>query len=144
MTASRAFRPADGLRLLAVALLLVEGGIHLQQVEGPLNAVPTINTLFLLNAVGAAAIALILAGSRQRLAVFGALAGLGLTLGALVSLAIARADTLFDYAEPVLRTAVTLAAVVELATVLALTGFVLARLREGSGHVRLDGQPRAG
>ena len=37
---------ADGLRLVAVALLLVEGGIHLQQVEGPLNAVPTINTLF--------------------------------------------------------------------------------------------------
>lgn len=130
MTAGRAFGRADGLRLLAVALLLVEGAIHLQQVEGPLSAVPTINTLFTLNAIGAAVIGLLLAGSRQRVAVLGALAGLGLTLGALVSLAITRADTLFDYSEPMLRTAVTLAAAVELATVLALSGFVLARLRD--------------
>jgi len=130
VTAGRAFGRADGLRLLAVALLLVEGAIHLQQVEGPLSAVPTINTLFTLNAIGAAVIGLLLAGSRQRVAVLGALAGLGLTLGALVSLAITRADTLFDYSEPMLRTAVTLAAAVELATVLALSGFVLARLRD--------------
>jgi len=133
MNAGRAFGPADGLRLLAVALLLVEGAIHLQQYEGPLNAVPTINTLFVLNAVGAAAIALVLAASRERVAVLGALAGLGLTLGALVSLAISRAGTLFDYSEPMLRTAVTLAAIVELAAVLALSGFVLARLRAARG-----------
>lgn len=130
MSSGRAFGRADRLRLLAVALLLVEGGIHLQQVEGPLSAVPTINTLFTLNALGAAVIGLLLAGSRRRVAVLGALAGLGLTLGALVSLAIARADTLFDYSEPTLRTAITLAAAVELATVLALSGFVLARLRD--------------
>ena len=130
MTQSRAFGSADGMRLLAVGLLLVEGGIHLQQVEGPLSAVPTINTLFLLNAVGAGLIALVLAGSRQRVAMLGALAGLGLTLGALVSLAISRADTLFDYSEPTLRAAVTFAAVVELLAVLALSGFVFARLRK--------------
>ena len=57
MTRLSAWEASDGLRLLAVALLLVEGGIHLQQYEGPLNAVPTINTLFVLNAFGAAAIA---------------------------------------------------------------------------------------
>lgn len=130
MSSGRGFGRADALRLLAVALLLIEGGIHLQQVKGPLSAVPTINTLFTLNAIGAAIIGLLLAGSRQRVAVLGALGGLGLTLGALVSLAIARADTLFDYSEPVLRTAVTLAAAVELATVLALSGFVLARVRD--------------
>lgn len=121
---------ADGLRLVAVALLLVEGAIHLQQVEGPLNAVPTINTLFLLNAVGAAVLALVLAGSRGFVAVLGSLAALGLTLGALVSLAISRAGTIFDYSEPTLRSAVVLAAVVELAVVLALAAFLLARRRE--------------
>jgi len=130
VTGGRAFGAADGLRLLAVALLLVQGAIHLQQVLGPISAVPTINTLFVLNAVGAAGIALVLAGSRKRTAVLVALAGLALTLGALVSLAISRAGTLFDYTEPMLRPAVTLASAVELAAVLAMAGFTLARLRE--------------
>ena len=130
MTDRGALRAVGGLRLLAVALLLAEGAVHLQQVEGPLKAVPTINTLFVLNAVGAAATALVLAGSRERVAVLGALAGLSLTLTALVSLAISRAGTLFAYSEPTLRPAVTLAALVELAAVLALAGFVLARLRQ--------------
>ena len=130
MTDRGALRAAGGLRLLAVALLLAEGAVHLQQVGGPLRAVPTINALFVLNAVGAAASALVLAGSRERVAVLGALAGLSLTLTALVSLAISRAGTLFAYSEPTLRPAVTLAALVELAAVLALAGFVLARLRQ--------------
>ncbi|MEJ7824350.1 MAG: hypothetical protein WKF48_02915 [Solirubrobacteraceae bacterium] len=59
---------------------------------------------------------------------------LGLTLGALVSLAISRAGTLFDYSEPTLRTAVGLAAFVELAAVLVLAAFVLARRRESVGR----------
>lgn len=126
----RSWTAADGLRLLAVALLLAEGAIHLQQAEGPLSAVPTINTLFVLNAAGAAAIALVLAGSRGLAAVLAALAGLGLTLAALVSLALARAGTLFSYSEPTLRAAVSLSVLVEVAVVLALTAFVLARLRE--------------
>ena len=51
MTRRPAWTAADALRALAVALLLVEGAIHLQQYVGPLNAVPTINTLFVLNAM---------------------------------------------------------------------------------------------
>lgn len=133
MTGRRSWRASDGLRLLAVALLLFEGAIHLQQVEGPLSAVPTIDTLFVLNAIGAAVIALVLAGSREVVAALGALAGLGLTLVALVSLAISRAGTLFDYSEPTLRTAVGLAAFVELAAVLALAAFILVRRRESIG-----------
>ncbi len=138
MTGGRAWTRADGLRLLAVVLLLAEGAIHLQQYEGPLNAVPTINTLFVLNATGAAAIALVLAGSRGFVSVLGALAGLGLTLGALVSLAITRTGTLFSYSEPALRTAVGFAAIVELAGVLALSAFVLVRLRERTPRARVD------
>jgi hypothetical protein len=34
MTDRGALRAAGGLRLLAVALLLAEGAVHLQQVEG--------------------------------------------------------------------------------------------------------------
>jgi hypothetical protein len=137
MTARRAWTRSDGLRLLAVALLLAEGAIHLQQYEGPLNAVPTISSLFVLNAVGAAGIALVLAGSRGLVSVLGALAGLGLTLGALVSLAITRTGTLFSYSEPTLRAAVGLAATVELAVVFALAAFVLVRQRERT-TVRVD------
>jgi|GEM_PF-3039244 len=138
MTGRRPWATSDGLRVLAVALLLAEGAIHLQQVEGPLNAVPTINTLFVLNAVGSACIALVLAGSRANVSVLGALAGLGLTLGALVSLAISRAGTLFEYSEPTLRAAVGFAAGVELAAVLALTAYVVCHLRESATAPRVD------
>lgn len=138
MTRSRAWTTADGLRVLAVALLLVEGGIHLQQYEGPLNAVPTINTLFILNAIGAAGIGIVLAGSRGFASVLAALAGLGLTIGALVSLAISRADVLFSYSEPTLRPAVTLAAFVELCVVLALAGFLVVRAGARVSTPRLD------
>ncbi len=127
---SRPLARSDGLRFAAIALVLLEGGIHLQQYEGTLHSVPTINTLFVLNAIGAAAVALILAGSRDELGVLAALVGIGLTLGALASLAIARVSILFDYSEPTLRGVVALAAIVELAAVLALAGFIAGRLRE--------------
>ncbi|MBA3328264.1 MAG: hypothetical protein H0T43_08180 [Solirubrobacterales bacterium] len=130
MSASPRLHPSDLLRFAAIAFLLLEGGIHLQQYEGPLNPVPTISTLFVLNAVAAAAISLALAASRRHVAVLAALAGLGLTLGALVSLAISRASVLFDYTEPTLRAGVTFALVAELGAVLALSGFLFAWLRE--------------
>ena len=62
------------------------------------------------------------------------LLAVSLSLGALVSLAISRAGTLFDYSEPTLRAAVGLAAFVELAAVLALAAFVLARRRGSLGR----------
>lgn len=138
MTGRGAWTGADALRLLAVVLLLAQAGIHLQQYEGPLNAVPTIGPLFVLNAVGACAIALLLAGSRGSGAVLGSLAGLGLTLGALVSLAITRAGTLFEYSEPTLRAAVVASALVELALVLVLAAFLLAGRRRGGAAPRVD------
>lgn len=116
---------ADLVRCAGVALLLVVGGIHLQQFEGPLRPVPTIGPLFVLNAVGAAVLALALAGVRGDLAKLAALGGIAMTLGALVALAITRVTFLFDYSEPTLRPAVTLAAVVEVVTVAVLGGLVL-------------------
>ena len=123
---------SDALRYLAIALILVEGGIHLQQYVGVLNEVPTINTLFLLNAFSAAGIALVLSVSTGPISIATALGGIGLTLGALVSLAITRVDTLFDYSEPMLRTAVTFATVVELAAVVVLAAYIVVSLRPAS------------
>ncbi len=133
-----AWEVSDSLRVLAVVLLLTEGAIHLQQYEGPLNAVPTINTLFVLNAIGAAVIALVLAGSRGFMAVLGSLAAVGLTLGALVSLAITRIGTLFEYSEPTLRAAVVFAPAVEVGVVLALAAFLLAYRRADRAAPRVD------
>jgi hypothetical protein len=127
---TRTTRRSDRARFLAISLLLCEGGIHLQQYESFLHAVPTINTLFLLNAVSAGIIALALAASRNQVAILLALATIGMTVVALVSLAIARESVLFSYSEPTLRFPVLFAALVELATVLAASRFVAVRARE--------------
>ncbi len=67
-----------------------------------------------------------------------AFAGLALTLGALVSLAISRTGTLFEYSEPALRAGVTFAAIVELGVVLALAAFLVARRGQDQGSPRVD------
>ena len=121
---------ADRLRFTAIALLLGEGLVHLQQYAGLLHSVPTINTLFLLNAIGAGLISLALAASRDRVAILLALGAIGMSVVALVSLAVARASVLFNYSEPTLRTPVVLAALLELGAVLVASGFVALRIGE--------------
>ncbi|HEY5262328.1 MAG TPA: hypothetical protein VIJ33_09460 [Solirubrobacteraceae bacterium] len=123
-------RHSDRVRFLAIGLLLCEGGIHLQQYESFLHSVPTINTLFLLNAVSAGLIALALAASRHRVAILLALGAIGMTVVALVSLAIARESVLFNYSEPTLRFPVLFAALVELLTVVVASRFVAMRIHE--------------
>ena len=123
-------RRSDRIRFLAIGLLLCEGGVHLQQYESFLHSVPTINTLFLLNAVSAAVIALALAACRNEIAILLAISAIGMTVTGLVSLAIARQSVLFNYSEPTLRFPVLFAALVELATVLVASRFVAVRLRE--------------
>lgn len=123
-------RRSDRIRFLAIGLLLCEGGVHLQQYESFLHSVPTINTLFLLNAISAALIALALAATRNQIAILLAIGAIGMTVTGLVSLAIARQSVLFNYSEPTLRFPVLFAALVELATVLVASRFVAVRLRE--------------
>ncbi len=123
-------RSSDWIRFAAIALLLAEGGIHLQQYEGPLHSVPTINTLFLLNAISGALVALVFAASRDRVAILVALSAMGMSVVALVSLAVARASFLFGYSEPTLRAPVVFAAIVELGAVLATAAFVATRMGE--------------
>ncbi len=122
-----ASRPGDSLRYLGAALILFVGGVHLQQYISFMKDVPTVGTLFMLNAIGAGAIALGIAGSRSSLPPLG---GIGLCLGALVSVAIALYATFFDYTET-WRTPTVLAVVSEVLAVAVLAAFILRR-RAGS------------
>ena len=108
--------------LYAGALLtLAVGAIHLQQYAAVLKDVPTIGSLFLLNAAGAGAIA---AALGTRLRALAAVGGIGLSAGALVAVLISLNATLFGYTEPSLRPAVTLSIVVETAAIVALVAFL--------------------
>lgn len=113
---------ADTLRYLGAALILVVGLIHLQQYLDFIKDVPTIGELFLLNAAGAGAIAVMLAARPRSL---GALSGIALSAGALVSVVISLLSSLFDYSEPGLRFPIVLAIVAEAAAMLVLTAYLL-------------------
>lgn len=114
---------ADMLRYLGAAATLVVGAVHLQQYADFIGDVPTIGELFLLNGLGAGAV-LIMLGTR--LAPLGALAGIGLSAGAVASIAIAMTEGgLFDYQEPTFRTPVTISVIAEIAAVLLLTAYLV-------------------
>ena len=112
--------PSDALRYAAIVAILLVGGIHLQQYDAILKDVPTIGVLFILNALGAAGIALAIAGLRGRALVLPALGGIALAVGAIVSVLIARYGTIFDYSEPTYRTAVVLSLLFEVAALAVL------------------------
>ncbi|MGI8945276.1 MAG: hypothetical protein ACR2GL_03435 [Thermoleophilaceae bacterium] len=86
----------DRLKLVGALATLVVGAVHLQQYADFIKDVPTIGVLFLLNGLGAG-VACALLGTRLRAA--GALTGISVSAGALVSIAVARyaGGGLFDY-----------------------------------------------
>lgn len=117
------------LRHIGAAATLAVGAVHLQQYLDFIHDVPTISVLFVLNGIGAGVVAVLL---QTRVRALAALGGIGLSVGALVSLAISmRQSGLFDYVEPTFRAPVVFAIVVELVAVLALGAYLLAR--RGSG-----------
>lgn len=116
---------SDALRLTGAALILVVGAIHLQQYAVLIKDVPTIGVLFLLNAAGAATIAAMLVSGVR---VLGALGGIALAVGAIVSILISMTSSgLFDYVEPTFRTPVLLSVIAEVAAILALGAYLLVR-----------------
>ncbi len=119
----------DTLRLVGAFFTLIVGVIHLEQWLDFINEVPTIAELFILNALGAGSIAIALAIPRLRLPA--ALGGIGLSMGAIISVIISLNGTLFGYSEPTFRTPVVLALIAEVVAVGALAGYVLlARRRD--------------
>jgi len=133
-----------GLRTLGALSLLAVGAVHLQQYFYLYSAIPTIGTLFVLNFVGATAIALGLLSPVERwLGRWGggvvallALGGAGLAATAFVFLLISERTPLFGFMEPGYDpTAIALSRVAELATVALLGSFAVAgmarRIRVG-------------
>jgi len=118
---------ADVLRSLGALATLVVGAVHLQQYADFISDVPTIGVLFLLNGLGAGVVAILLATRRAPL---GALGGIVVSAGALVSITISMTDNgLFDYTEPALRGAVVIAIAAEAAAVVLLLAYLVTRRR---------------
>jgi len=115
----------DVLRWLGALATIVVGVVHLQQYADFISDVPTIGVLFLLNGLGAGVVAVLLATRR---AVLGALGGIAVSAGALVSVLISMTDTgLFNYTEPTFRTAIVIAMAAEAAAVVLLSAYLAAR-----------------
>ena len=113
---------AEALRYLAALATLVVGAVHVQQYADFIADVPTIGVLFLLNGLGAGVVAILLATRRAPL---GAVGGIALSAGALVSVLISMTDGgLFDYTEPTFRAAVVIAIVAEAAAVVLLLAYL--------------------
>ena len=109
----------DRLRVIGALATAVVGAVHLQQYADFINKVPSIGTLFLLNGLGAGVVCVMLA---TRLRVPAALAAVGLSAGALVSIAISRyADGgLFSYAEPSWRGPMVISVIAEVIALASL------------------------
>lgn len=107
---------------------VVVGAIHLQQYADFIKDVPTISTLFLLNGLAAGLVCLMLA---TRVRTFAALAGIGVSAGALVSLAIAHfaSGGLFDYVEPTIRGPVAISIAAEVIAIISLAAYLALRTR---------------
>jgi len=124
----------DTLRYLGALATIVVGGVHLQQYADFIADVPTIGVLFVLNALGAGVLAIMLVTRRAVLAAIGAI---GLSAGALVSVMISMTDGgLFDYTEPTFRSAVVVSIAAEVAAIVLLAAYLA--LRRAPGQARVD------
>jgi hypothetical protein len=126
-----------GVRTLGALSLLAVGAIHLQQYFYLYSAIPTIGTLFVLNFIGATAIAAGLLVPVERwlgrwgdgAATLLALGGAGLAATAFVFLLISERTPVFGFMEPGYDpTAIMLSRIAELATVSLLGSLAVARV----------------
>jgi hypothetical protein len=126
------------LRLLGALALLGVGGIHIDQYFVVYyHVVPVIGTLFLLNLIGAAVIAVLLILPLERIlgdagaGIVGllAFAGIALAVTSAVFLLISEHAALFGFMEHGYRTAIIGSFVAEAATVVFLGAYVLDLIR---------------
>ena len=120
----------------AVAILAV-GAVHLQQYLSEYHEVPTIGTLFLLNAISAAVVGagLLLPIERwlgERVVGLVALGAVAIAVGSLIALYIAETGTLFGFAEGDLDTPIWIAIAAEVATFVLLAPVAVANLVHGA------------
>lgn len=115
---------STALRIVGVIALLAQAGVHLQQWLGGLSAVSVVGPMFIANAVlaGLAAVGVAVRGGR-----LSALAGIAISLGALVALGLAFTVGLFGFQTAGLtRTAILVAVGSEVVAIAAL-GVYLSR-----------------
>ena len=125
-------------RCLAAAALLVVGGVHIQQyLVEHYASIPTIGPLFLLNFIAATVTGLVLlarAGASERrfarlIDDIAAIAGIGISAGALTALLISERTPLFGFMEQGYRTAIVVAIASEAAAIVLLTAFLASARR---------------
>jgi hypothetical protein len=119
------------MRFFGALAILAVGAVHLQQYIGAdYRTIPTVGTLFLLNAIASAVIGIALLVPIERVppdrwveAAIGflALAGVAVAVGSLAALFISESGTLFGFTETGYRTPIVVAIVSE-AAALALLG----------------------
>ena len=117
-------------RYLGAVALLAVGGVHLQQyLDAGYNLIPTVGTLFLLNAIASAVVAIgllapmrLLFGDRRADVAVGvlAIAGTAIAAGALIALFVSETGSLFGFTEFGYDAPVVIAIVSEVATVVLL------------------------
>jgi hypothetical protein len=117
-------------RLIGALSILGVGGVHLQQYASGYSAIPTIGTLFVLNAVSAGVVGVGLLLPLQRMlgpsrgnGAVGvlALAGVAIAVGSLVALFISETGTLFGFSENGYDTPIVIAIAVEAVATVLLT-----------------------
>jgi hypothetical protein len=126
-------------RLLGALSILGVGAVHLQQYSGNgYSTVPTIGTLFLLNAISAGIVGFGLllplermVGRRASNAAVGilALSGVAIAVGSLIALFISETGTLFGFSEGGYRSVIIIAIAVEAAATLLLTPVAAVSIR---------------
>jgi hypothetical protein len=140
-------------RLLGALSILGVGAVHLQQYSGNgYSTVPTIGTLFLLNAISAGVVGFGLLlplqrilGRRRGNAAVGilALAGVAIAVGSLVALFISETGTLFGFSEGGYRSVIIIAIAVEAVATVLLTPLAAVSIRRALAH-KPQRRPRPG
>ncbi len=136
-------------RYLGAVALLAVGVVHLQQyLDAGYNLIPTVGTLFLLNAIASAVVATgllapmrLLFGDRRADVAVGvlAIAGTAIAAGALIALFVSETGSLFGFTEFGYGTPVVIAIVSEVATLVLLTpvaAISIARMGAPARHPR--------
>jgi hypothetical protein len=140
------------MRRLGALSLLVVGGVHLQQYLAGYSIVPTIGALFVLNAVGAAVVAVGLLVPLERLlndrgadlatGLLSAFAAM-IAVGALVALFVSESQPLFGFMEYGYSTPIVIAIAAEVITTILLVPVAAAGLRRAASGDRPPRLPRA-
>lgn len=131
-------------RFFGALSILGVGAVHLQQYSGNgYSTVPTIGTLFLLNAISAGVVGFGLLlplqrmlGRRRGSAAVGilALAGVAIAVGSLIALFISETGTLFGFSEGGYRTVIDIAIAVEALATVLLTPLAAVSIRRALAH----------